>query len=203
MLSSCDAHKDFPDTAMKVGHILCTDGNVHSIEEVKAKKKEPIAVVFYINQSEDVEGNGYAVYLKDVSPTSLADSLGIIQGTSTSVTALDGNANTYSIYSTKDTSSPLAEEVFQLWRYGQSAYIPSVAQMRLIYSMKTVINPYIIACGGTPFPDEANECWYWTSTEVKGQASVKAWLYSLESGGMLETPKIQAHKARPIVTLNN
>lgn len=203
LLSSCDAHKDFPDTAMKVGHILCTDGNVHSIEEVKAKKKEPIAVVFYINQSEDVEGNGYAVYLKDVSPTSFADSLGIIQGTSTSVTALDGNANTYSIYSTKDTSSPLAEEVFQLWRYGQSAYIPSVAQMRLLYSMKTVINPYIIACGGTPLPDEANECWYWTSTEVKGQAGVKAWLYSLESGGMLETPKIQAHKARPIVTLNN
>ena len=36
LLSSCDAHKDFPDTAMKVGHILCTDGNVHSIEEVKA-----------------------------------------------------------------------------------------------------------------------------------------------------------------------
>ena len=203
LLSSCDAHKDFPDTAMKVGHILCTDGNVHSIEEVKAKKKEPIAVVFYINQSEDVEGNGYAVYLKDVSPTSFADSLGIIQGTSTSLTALDGNSNTYSIYSTKDTTSPLAEEVFQLWRYGQSAYIPSVAQMRLLYSMKTVINPYIIACGGTPLPDEANECWYWTSTEVKGQASVKAWLYSLESGGMLETPKIQAHKARPIVTLNN
>ena len=203
LLSSCDAHKDFPDTAMKVGHILCTDGNVHSIEEVKAKKKEPIAVVFYINQSEDVEGNGYAVYLKDVNPVAFADSLGITQGTSTSLTALDGNANTYSIYSTKDTSSPLAEEVFQLWRYGQSAYIPSVAQMRLLYSMKTVINPYIIACGGTPLPDEANECWYWTSTEVKGQASVKAWLYSLESGGMLETPKIQAHKARPIVTLNN
>jgi len=203
LLSSCDAHKDFPDTAMKVGHILCTDGNVHSLEEVKSKKKEPIAVVFYINQSEEVEGNGYAVYLKDVSPTSFANSLGIIQGTSTSLTALDGNANTYSIYSTKDTSSPLAEEVFQLWRYGQSAYVPSVAQMRLLYSMKNVINPYIIACGGTPLPDKADECWYWTSTEVKGQASVKAWLYSLESGGILETPKILAHKARPIVTLNN
>lgn len=203
LLSSCDAHKDFPDTAMKIGHILCTDGNVHSIEDVKAQKKEPIAVVFYINQAEDVEGNGYAVYLKDVNPVAFADSLGITQGTSTSLTALDGNANTFSLYSTKDTSSPLADAVFALWRYGQSAYVPSVAQMRLLYSMKNTINPYIIECGGTPLPDSANECWYWTSTEVNGQASAKAWLYSLESGSLLETPKTQTHKARPIVTLNN
>ena len=132
IFTSCDEHRDFPDTGMKVGHILCTDGNVHSIEEVKTKKKEPIAVVFYINQSEDVEGNGYAVYLRDLPPTAFADSLGITQGTSTSLTAFDGNANTFSIYNTKDTHSPLAEDVFQLWQYGQSAYIPSVAQLRLL-----------------------------------------------------------------------
>lgn len=202
IFTSCDEHRNFPDTGMKVGHILCTDGNVHSIEEVKTKKKEPIAVIFYINQSEDVEGNGYAVYLRDLPPTTFADSLGITQGTSTSLTSFDGNANTFSIYNTKDTHSPLAEDVFQLWQYGQSAYIPSVAQLRLLYSIKHIVNPYIIDCGGSPIPDVADECWYWTSTEVSGQSSAKAWLYSLGSGMIQETPKNQRHKARPIVTLN-
>ncbi len=26
LLTACDAHFDFPDTAVKPGHILCTDG---------------------------------------------------------------------------------------------------------------------------------------------------------------------------------
>lgn len=202
MFSSCDEHKDFPDTAMKVGHILCTDGNIHTLEDVRSQKKEPIAIVFYVNQSDEVAGNGYAVYLNDLELTAFADSLGITQGTSTSLTALDGNANTFNIYNTKDTQSPLANAVFQLWHFGQSAYVPSVAQMRLLYSMKNAINPYIIECGGSPIPDVADECWYWTSTEVNGQASAKAWLYSLSSGSMQETPKDQYHKARPIITLN-
>lgn len=203
IFSSCDEHKDFPDTAMKVGHILCTDGKVRPIEDVKALNKEPIAVVFYINQSSDVEGNGYAVYLRDLPEIAFSDSLSIPQGTSTSLTALDGNSNTYSLYSTKDAKSPLAESVFQLWRFGQSAYVPSVAQMRLLYSMKNMINPYIQECGGTAIAENDSQCWYWTSTEVSGQANYKAWLYSLSSGGMQETPKDQCHKARPIVTLNN
>ena len=29
---------------------------------------------------------------------------------------------------------------------------------------------------------ETNDCWCWTSTEVKGQQTAKAWLYSLGSG---------------------
>ena len=82
--------------------------------------------------------------------------------------------------------SPLAKSVFDLWRYGQSAYIPSVAQMRLLHVSKQYVNPIIKKCGGEPLPDEAGECWYWTSTEVEGQ----------------ETPKDQAHKSRPIITIN-
>ena len=96
----------------------------------------------------------------------------------------------------------MAEQVFDLWRYGQSAYVPSVAQMRLLYASREVVNPYIEQCGGVSIPDNANECWYWTSTEVAGQEIAKAWLYSTGSGAIQETPKWQAHKVRPIITLN-
>lgn len=200
-LTACDAHQDFPDTAMKVGHILTTEGETMSYEDYQASGKQAIAVVFHINQRENVEGNGYAVYLWDIAPEAFADSIGVEQGTSADLTAYDGNANTFALYGATDVKSPLAECVFDLWCYGQSAYIPSVAQMRLLYQAKDIINPYILKCGGTPIRDEDDDCWYWTSTEVEGQATAKAWLYSLGSGAIQETPKGQAHKARPIITI--
>ena len=184
-LVACDEHRDFPDTGMKVGHILCTDGKVMSYEDYSLSGKEAIAVVFHLNRDE-----------------AMADSIGIAQGTSADLAALDGNENTFALYETTETSSPIAEQVFELWKYGQSAYVPSVAQMRLLYASREAVNPYIERCGGVPIPDSANECWYWTSTEVAGQEAAKAWLYSTGSGAIQETPKWQAHKVRPIVTLN-
>lgn len=202
LLTACDAHFDFPDTAIKPGHILCTDGKAISYNEYKNSGKQAIAIVFHINRSGDTEGYGYAVYLRDLAPAAFADSLGISQKTSADVIAMDGNENTFAMSATKEVSSPLAKAVFDLWRYGQSAYVPSVAQMRLLYSMKEVINPIIEKCGGESLPDMADNCWYWTSTEVDGQQTAKAWLYSVGSGAMQETPKTQPHRARPIITLN-
>ena len=202
LLTACDAHFDFPDTAVKPGHILCTDGKAVSYDEYKDSGNQAIAVVFHNNRSGDTDGDGYAVYLRDLAPAAFADSLGVSQKTSADIMAMDGNGNTFAMFATKEVSSPLAESVFDLWRYGQSAYVPSVAQMRLLYSMKEVINPVIEKCGGEPLPDMADDCWYWTSTEVDGQQTAKAWLYSVGSGAMQETPKTQPHRARPIITLN-
>ena len=201
LLTACDEHQDFPDTAMKVTHILTTDGKVMPYESYEQSGKQAIAVVFNINQREEMEGNGYAVYLWDIAPKAFADSMGVNQKTSADLSAYDGNTNTFALYSAKNVRSPLAMSVVDLWRYGQSAYIPSVAQMRLLYHAKDAINPLIVKCGGTPIPDEDDDCWYWTSTEVKEQETAKAWLYSLGSGAIQETPKSQPHKARPIITI--
>ena len=140
---ACDAHRDFPDTAMKPCHILCTDGKVLSVSDFKQSEKQPIAVVFHVNHDEAIEGNGYAVYLWDLAPEAFSDSIGVNQRTSADITALDGNENTFAIYDTRETTSPMAEAVFALWRYGQSSYIPSVAQMRMLYNAKSQINPII------------------------------------------------------------
>ena len=78
-----------------------------------------------------------------------------------------------------------------------------ICQSELIehtYNVKSYVNPYLIDCGGTVKPDTPNG-WYWTSTEVEDQAENKAWLYSLVSGAMLETSKIQEHRVRPIITV--
>ena len=202
LCAACDAHIDVPDTAVRPGHVLCEDGVALSYEQYGLSGKRAIAIVFDTQRRNGTEGNGYAVYLWEIAPAAFADSLGIAQGTSADITAYDGNANTFALYDTRETVSPMAEAVFDLWRYGQSAYVPSAAQMRLLYAMREVVNPVIERCGGQPLPDESDDCWYWTSTEVEGQQTAKAWLYSLGSGAMQETPKIQAHKVRPIITLN-
>jgi len=200
-LAGCDEHRDFPDTSVKTCDILCTDGEVVRFDDLSSEDKEPIAVVFHINQRDGMEGTAYAVYLWDVLPEAYSDSIGVKQNTSANVMAFDGNSNTYAMYGSG--FSPAAEAVFDMWRYGQSAYIPSVAQLRLLYAAKYTINSYIERCGGDVIPDAPDECWYWSSTEVKGQESAKAWLFSLSSGALQETPKEQAHKIRPIITLYN
>ena len=201
LLTSCDEHRDIPDTAMKVGDIVCTDGEVLPPTQYAESGKEAIAVVYHISHEETEPGQGYAVYLWDIGKVPFADSLGVKQGTSADPTALDGNTNTHALYSCKDTESPMAKTVFAMWRYGQSAYVASSAQMRLLKAAKARINPIIEHCGGTPLPEDEAEGWYWTSTEVEQQESAKAWLYSLSSGAMQETPKNQAHRVRPIITI--
>lgn len=203
LCAACDAHIDVPDTAVRPGHILCEDGTALSYAEYEQSGKRAIAVVFDTQQREGAEGNGYAVYLWDIAPQAFADSLGIAQGTSADLTAYDGNTNTFALYDTRETASPMAEAVFDMWWYGQSAYVPSVAQMRLLYAIRETVNPFIEQCGGDPLPLTDTDCWYWTSTEVAGQETAKAWLYSLGSGAIQETPKTQTHKVRPIITLNN
>ena len=68
IFTSCDEHRDFLDTGMKVGHILCTDGNVMSFQQYEVSDKEAIAVVFHTNTDTEIEGEGYADYLHDLYP---------------------------------------------------------------------------------------------------------------------------------------
>lgn len=176
-ITSCDEHREFPDTAMKTCDILCTDGKVVRYEDMKSQGKQPIAVVFHINQNNETQGTGYAVYLWDIAPEAYSDSVGVKHNTSANITAFDGNMNTHSMYSSG--VSPAATAVFDMWQYGQSAYIPSVAEIRLLYGAKNTVNDYIKKCGGDVISDDPDECWYWTSTEVKDMESAKAWLFSL------------------------
>lgn len=95
LCAACDAHIDVPDTAVRPGHILCEDGTALSYAQYEQSGKRAIAVVFDTERREGTEGNGYAVYLWDIAPAAFADSLGVAQGTSADIGALDGNMNTF------------------------------------------------------------------------------------------------------------
>lgn len=117
------------------------------------------------------------------------------------VVCSDGNENTYSLYNNEEVQSPMAIKSFDLWSYGQSAYIPSVRQLSFLFTVRHQINECITKVGGTPINLNPGECWLWSSTEVEGQKENKAWLYSMQSGTIQETPKDQPHKSRPVISI--
>lgn len=202
LLTSCHCSwKDEPTTPFRLGHVLCTDGSVMSLCDFLNSSKEPIGIVFHVNEDPESDYLGYAVYIHDTENVAFAETLNVSQGTSASLEAEDGNENTYAIYATEDVKSPMAMQVFDMWKYGQSAYIPAVAQLRLLFANKTEVNRRIEAVGGTPISDDEEDCWLWSSTEVAGQQADKAWLFSMNYGSILETPKNQPHKIRPVITI--
>ena len=201
LVASCDEHERI-DNDIHVGYILCSDGQVVSPDYCEQSGKEAVAVVFHVFSPDENSGDGLAVSLKEQRPQAFSDTLGVSQGTSASTEKLDGNANTFSLYSNRNAGSPMAETAFSAWRYGQSAYIPSVAEMRLLFSSRSFVNTLIERFGGDMISSEPDNCWYWTSTEVSGQTTVKAWLYSLGTGTMQETPKTETYPVRLIVTIN-
>lgn len=201
VLASCDAHVDYPDTGLKIGHVLYSDGKTGPAKQQGISTGTPVAVVFDVSHDND-SSTGLAVWLHDLPDMSIADSIPVMQGTSASLDDRDGNANTYALYSARDVHSQLASAVFDMWSKGQSAYIPSVAEMRVLHDALPCISGIIAALGGDALDDGTDGCWYWTSTEVEGQQADKAWLYSMTSGSIQETPKTQPHRCRPIITLN-
>jgi len=198
-LNSCDDHTAI-DANIYTGHILCTDGSVITEGEMEQQGKTAAAVVFYSSYT-DTESEVLAVGLTELKAMTFSDTIGVSQGTSADTDAMDGNSNTYNLFSNTKAYSELANAVFDIWTYGQSAYIPSVAELRLLEAVREQVNPIIKRCGGDTISTAASSCWYWSSTEVSGQEDAKAWLFSLGSGTMHETPKTEAHPARYIVKI--
>lgn len=203
VFTSCDNHEDheFVDTTIHIGDVVCSDGSVLRYGDYKSSHKTASAVVFYVNRDDPkAQGKAYAVCLNEINGVAFSDSLGLKQNTSMSIDEYDGNSNTYTLYNNARTSSPMAIAVHEYLSYGQSAYIPSFAQMELLYNAKAIVNPVLSGCNGMIIPETPNS-WYWCSTEVEGQSETKAWLYSMSSGLRLETSKIQEHRVRPIITV--
>lgn len=208
VLASCDDH-EFLDTNVHAGHILCADGSMLSEQEYLAQKDVKAVGVVYSEILDD--GTFLAVLLSDGMPVEFCDSVGYEQGTSRSLTALDGFQNTVSLQNTRDKKnghgSPLGDEVFRSHIYGQSDYIPSVTEARMLYSSRHRVNSVMTVLAkhepdlGVQLLDTSGEIsgWYWTSTEVEANPGMQAWLISMASGVIHETPKTERHPYRAIV----
>ena len=168
--------------------------------------------------------------LDELSPVEFSDTLGFDQKTSCDIDAFDGYVNTVALqtnylagkrkevsWSEKDSAyvtqwvsdphyygSPLGLSAFRSHWFYQSDYVPSVAELGLLYLSLATVNPVIESLGGTPVSQspDGGGCWYWTSTEVKENKLNQSWLFSMADGSRHKAPKTNLYRARLIVEYN-
>ena len=198
--TSCDNHEPI-DRDIHVGYVLCNDHScMDTASYFNQTKRKAVGVVF----AEETDDHPALAVMFDELNEVFCDSVGMVNGTSTDITSFCGFKNTVAMYNSYSAEtgkgSPLAMEMINFHADGQSDYLPSVAEQRLLASSSRVINPVLERLGGTPIALEG-DCWYWTSTEVEDNPGVQAWLCSADNGRFLPTPKTQRHKARAIVEI--
>ena len=208
-LVSCDEHVPI-DVGIHPGHILLADGKIVSSDAYFSSGDSTAVGIIY---SELVDGSHYlAVMLDELMPVQFCDSIGgMVQGTSCDLNAYDGRANTIKLQTSYDAKnghgSPLAQIVYDGHVFGQSDFIPSVGEMKLLYAAKSTINGVINRLNQQSSrykavlisDDRVNGgCFYWTSTEVKENQKSQAWLFSMNSGNIQETGKNRYYHARKI-----
>lgn len=198
--TSCDNHEPI-DRDIHVGYVLCNDHScMDTASYFNQTKRQAVGVVF-AEKTEDHPA--LAVMFNELNEV-FCDSVGMVNGTSTDITSFCGFKNTVAMYNSYSAEtgkgSPLAMEMINFHANGQSDYLPSVAEQRLLASSARIINPVLERLGGTPVALEG-DCWYWTSTEVEDNPGVQSWLCSADNGRFLATPKTQRHKARAIVEI--
>lgn len=200
---SCDDHEAIDD-GIYPGFILCDDGSMMSEDAYMSQSSRVAVGVLFTDKLDD--GRYLAVLLQEAPPLMFCDSIPMKQNTSCDVSAFDGFSNTTSLQNTSDSKtghgSPLGSYAFSIHTYGQSDFIPSVGEYQLLHARKHVVNGVLrrlSAKHAVDLLDESgDDSWYWTSTEVSGNESRQAWLFSMSSGTKHETPKDERHHARVI-----
>lgn len=203
--TSCDDHTPI-DNGIHPGYLLLSDHSVvsdYTFSSLPDDSRSPVVGVVFATAT--ASHPALAVILTEFEGK-YCDTL-VSCGASTSDTLFNGRVNTISMMEAKADSltdiCPLAVLAQSSHKDGQSDFIPSVAEMRLLCSAAPVVNPMIVKYGGTPVCDDpASDCWYWTSTESASSQKRFSWLCSSVNGGILETVKTERHKARVIVELN-
>ena len=196
--TSCDQHEieDLSWHSWQPGMVYTTNGDVLPFEKCQKEGKQPEAVLFYVDKTGETDAYAYAVTLKDCYKSAFSDpdTLYTAQGTSADYGAMDGESNT-TLLRYGQTASPIAQNV--LPRY----FIPSVAEMYKLYYASMLVNNVLAQCGGDTLPITDKSCWYWTSTECKGQQTDRAWCFSLYSGRFESADKHQEYATRPIMKI--
>ena len=198
LFTACDDHieEDLSWHSWQVGMVYGANGDITTYEKCVASGNTPEAVVFYIDTDDAISGIAYAVSLKDnrSSAFSSTDTIYAAQGTSTDITAFDGESNTTALRYYQ-IASPIAENVDAKY------FIPSVAEMYKLYVARDVVNATIAQCGGDMLPTSDTDCWYWTSTECEDADTDRAWRFSLYSGRFENTDKHTSLPVRPIMMI--
>ena len=200
---SCDEHEAI-DNGIHVGYILCNDHSTIPVDQYLSQDNLKAVAVVFAEATDDHPT--LAVMIEDNPHLAFCDSIGMSLGCSSDINAFEEIQNTSNMQNAYDErnqkGSPLANYVFRSHIYGQSDYIPSVAEIRKLVVATPAVNRILERIGGKPISTSGESGWYWTSTSVEANPQAQAWLCSMSTGRIQETPQDESHSSRGIVALN-
>lgn len=189
-----------PPPPVAIGDILCTDGTTVKLDQFPSSGKTAMGVVFYVDTTDQ---HGWAMHLQEQDSVQwccfphyasqyLADipELTNFDAGSLALYDLDGYHNTQVIRSFTNTGSIAPADCF-LAAYSvdfdNGWYLPAIGQLRVLYGVSLMINPSLLAVGGTPFLQEGTNIhsWdsgYWSSTEQS-----RYYVLFLQSTGIIKS----------------
>jgi len=216
-LTSCDEHEALQpvDLSFHPGYIVGDDGRVYSdVDKLEQSNVKATAVIF----TELIDEERYLAVLLNVQESDAFCTSYVATGVSSNITSYDGFSNTVAMQSVKGIDSvsisgtkieiecPIAKRAFNIHAVGQSDFLPSVAELRYLYANKEKVNKVFSALEEAGYKVDklsygnVNDCWLWSSTEVEVNPVNQAWLFSMSSGTIHETPKTQQHPSRLIMS---
>ena len=137
LITSCDEHEmeDLSWHSWQPGMVYCANGDVTDFDKCMADGNTPEAVIFYIDDTDEIPGKAYAVSLHDNWPEAFSDpdTIYAAQGTSADITAYDGEENTTALRYGK-IESPMTTSVSDKY------FIPSVGEMFKLYMARHLVN---------------------------------------------------------------
>lgn len=200
-MTACSEHEleniDYGGGMLKVGNILLSNNTVTTPAKFKPATDNAVGVIFYASKD-----TAYVVAKEELGPFRYADANTNINSVSTSVSLLNGKANTAALLADTKTNTPAAQAATAYDGVVTGWYLPSVAELKILSTYRNTVAASMALIGGDAFSDEQ----YASSTQ-DGTSTANTEMYyycvSLIKGFVTANEKTNTARVRPVLMIHN
>ena len=199
--TACSEHElaniDYAGGMLQVGNILLSNNTVKTPAKFKPATDNAVGVIFYASKD-----TAYVVAKEELGPFRYADANTNINSVSTSVSLLNGKANTAALLADTKTNTPAAQAATAYDGVVTGWYLPSVAELKILSTYRNTVAASMALIGGDAFSDEQ----YASSTQ-DGTSTANTEMYyycvSLIKGFVTSNEKTNTARVRPVLMIHN
>lgn len=200
-MTACSEHEleniDYGGGMLKVGNILLSNNTVTTPAKFKPAKDNAVGVIFYTSTD-----TAYVVSKEELGLFRYAEANASINSVSTSVSLLNGKANTAALLADTKINTPAAQAARAYDGVITGWYLPSVAELKILSTYRNTVAASMALIGGDAFSDEQ----YASSTQ-DGTSTANTEMYyycvSLIKGFVTSNEKTNTARVRPVLMIHN
>lgn len=198
-LTSCEEHdENLVEPGKTVGQIWLANNTYVSPDKYNAETMEAVGVIFHVSAKRD---SAYVIAAREMGYYNYADSLGAIEGVSSSLTTNDGYTNTAALVNDDEIRCPGAIAARSYKSPLNSWFLPSANELKLLSQSLPAVYQSMMLIGGDPFSEEQ----YLSSSQdgsSDANSVINCYCVSLTSGYIIGSSKLVPHRVRPVLLIH-